>query len=477
MIVLALILGPLLVGLLLVLRGLRRRAALLLVAAALVSTTLAYVEVIAQPATVVYTSYFQIDATARLFLGFMDPIFLGISVYVWNRVAGTPALARGMARFTALALVFFAAAHAVLLANHLLVGWLALEVTTLSAALLIARPATAAARLASFRYLLFSSVGLGLVLLGFVCLGRGLDAGGVAPSLFLDRLEAAASAAANGWGTLGLALVLLGLGTKLGLAPMYSWLPEAYDEAPPAVTALLGAVQFNAALVVLLRVVHLFRPTHSELITSQLLAMGLVSMSISTFSIIATRNVTRLIAYASINHAGVIAIGIGIGRTAAYGLLLYVISNAFVKAILFLTVGKIKAYYGTKDTGQIAGLLKDLPYSGLFLMVGTFALLGFPPFGSFFGELLVLSALIGSGHLFVFATFCLLITMTFIATGKTIFPMIWGEPKQRRTWPRQRFISAAPKLAFLVALLVLGVYIPPVVNDLLLAVAASMGTS
>ena len=110
-------------------------------------------------------------------------------------------------------------------------------------------------------------------------------------------------------------------------------------------------------------------------------------------------------------------------------------------------------------------------------MVGTFALLGFPPFGSFFGELLILSALVGSNHMFVFAAFCVLITMTFVATGRTVFPMIWGESKQPRTWPRQTFLSATPKMFFLVVLVVLGVYIPRVVNDLLGEVARAVGGS
>jgi hydrogenase-4 component F len=170
----------------------------------------------------------------------------------------------------------------------------------------------------------------------------------------------------------------------------------------------------------------------------------------------------------------VIAIGLGVGKSASYGLLLYVVSNAFIKAILFLTVGKIKAHYRTKDTTKISGLISDLPYSGVFLMVGTFALLGFPPFGSFYGELLILSALVSSDQLLVFAAFCVLITMTFVATGKTIFPMIWGEPKEKHAWPRQGFVASSPKIVFLVALLALGIYVPPVVSDLLDQVATSL---
>ncbi|MBL0212842.1 MAG: hypothetical protein IPQ07_03055 [Myxococcales bacterium] len=205
------------------------------------------------------------------------------------------------------------------------------------------------------------------------------------------------------------------------------------------------------------------------------MTIGLASVAVSTASIVATRNFKRLLGYASINHAGVIAIGLGLGSSAGYGVLLYVLSNAFIKAILFLTAGKIEAYYGTKDTKQIAGLIKDLPYSGLFLMVGTFALLGFPPFGSFLGELLILSALVTSGQMFVFAAFCMLITMSFVATGRTIFPMIWGEPKQDRTWPAQSALGALHKLIFLGALLVLGIYIPPQINSLMTRVAHSLG--
>jgi len=108
-------------------------------------------------------------------------------------------------------------------------------------------------------------------------------------------------------------------------------------------------------------------------------------------------------------------------------------------------------------------------------MVGTFALLGFPPFGSFVGELLILSALVSSRQMLVFAAFCILITMSFVAMARTIFPMIWGEPHEKHDWPRQTFLAASPKIGFLVILIVLGIYIPPVVNGLIVQVATSLG--
>jgi hydrogenase-4 component F len=198
-------------------------------------------------------------------------------------------------------------------------------------------------------------------------------------------------------------------------------------------------------------------------------------MALSAASIIATRNFKRIIAYASINHAGVIAIGLAIGKSASYGVLLYVVSNAIIKALLFITAGEIKAKYGTKDTREIAGLIKDLPYSGVFLMVGTFALLGFPPFGSFLGELIILSGLVRAKQIVVFVLFCTCIAVTFVAMGRSIFPMIWGAPKRPVKWAKQSFVEAAPKLVFLVALVVMGIYMPAPINSLFREVATSMG--
>jgi hydrogenase-4 component F len=472
---LVLVLVPLLAALIAALLGGRERATPILVGAAVVTTALALAEVLsAGAAQASYAGLVRVDATSRLFLAFINPIFLGISVYIWHRVRTTPALRESINRLVWLALVFLASTNALLIANHLLALWILLELTALVATPLIVRPGSETARRAAFRYLLFSTVGLGLVALGFSCLSRGMAATGVAPTFLVDRLLQLRPLPHDTWTKLGLSLALLGIGTKLGLAPMYSWLPETYDEAPPAVAALLGAVQFNAALVVMFRLVQIYRADNAALVAGQLLAMGLVSMVVSTVSIIATRNIKRLIAYASINHAGVIAIGLGVGGSASYGLLLYVLSNAFIKAILFLTAGKIMAHYKTNDTRVISGLIEDLPYSGVFLMVGTIALLGFPPFGSFLGELLILSALVGSGRMLTFAAFCTLITMTFVATGRTVFPMIWGPPKEKHDWPRQTLPAALPKLTFLVALVVLGVYIPPAFNALIQQVAASL---
>jgi hydrogenase-4 component F len=238
---------------------------------------------------------------------------------------------------------------------------------------------------------------------------------------------------------------------------------------------LLAAVQFNVALTALFRVLAVFGPSGRAVVGPELVALGLATMVVSSFGIIATRNYVQLIAFASLNHGGVLAIGLGIGRPAAYGVILYAVSNAFIKAILFLTAGKIEAHYKTEDAREISGLLKDMPYSGAFFMVGTFALLGFPPFGSFLGELLILSGLISTGHYGIFAAFCAILTVAFAATGRALFPMIWGTPKRQGEWADQSLAAMLPKLVFLAALLAMGSYLPAPVNGLFQQAAASLG--
>lgn len=426
----------------------------------------------AEPAALL-GGYVRIDATARLFLLLVNTIFLGIAVYAWSRVHAVPQLRVGIGRFVVLVILFMAASNAAIASNHFLVGWCFLEVTTLCGAPLIVRRSLRSTLPASWRYFLFSSVGLALVLAGFACIVRGFESAGVPATLFIDQVTA--SAGAGPWQRLGVALILLGYGTKLGLAPMHTWLPETYDEAPPAVTALLGAVQFNCALVGLLRVLHVFRDANAELVTTQLMSVGLLSMAVSAVGIIVTHNYKRLLAYASINHAGVIAIGLGVGAEAAYGLVLYAISNAFIKAILFLTAGKIKARFRTKDMREVSGLIQSMPESGLFLMIGTFALLGLPPFGSFLGELLILSELIRADFPLVFTGFCVLLTITFVATGRSLFPMIWGSPTASEPAPRPRLLITLPKVLFLVALVSMGLYLPPPLTALFRRVAAYVG--
>ncbi len=419
-----------------------------------------------------------VDATAQLFLLLINALFVGISLHLHNRLRAAPELSGDIHRLVRLALVFLAAANAAILANHVVVAWICLELTALAAVPMIHHQRRDSATTASWHYFLFSAVSLGLVLLGVVCLTHGIELtmGAERVSLFHDNLRLEVAIADPTWRRLGLALMIFGYASKLGMAPLYAWLPETYDATSPSVTTLLAAVQFNAVFVGLFRMLQVYGGNDADLAGYQLTALGIASMVLATVKIVSTNNYKLLIAYAAINHAGVIALGLALGRPAAYGVILYVVSNALVKAILFLTAGTIKAHYRTKNINELHGMIREMRYSALFFLVGTFALLGFAPFGSFFGEVIIMTGLITTGHYITFAALCVLLSVVFVAMGRSLFPMVWGEPRPGAVRAPESLVALGPKLFYLAILLSLGVYTPAPLSTLLQQVAGSLGT-
>ena len=431
------------------------------------------------PSAVVYLGehYFVFDATTQLFMTLINAVFLGVAAFVATHPRPDASTQPFGHRFAGFALLFMAASNLAVLSNHLLLCWAFVEATTLAAVPLIAHDRSHAAWSAAWRYLLLSTVGLSLTFLGFVCLERSVEVAlpheGL--SFFLDQFDIATRTSQSFAHKLGILLVLFGYGTKLGLAPMYSWLPETYDTARSPVTTLLAAVQFNVTFVALFRVLQTFGASDQELIRTVLTAMGVASMVVSAINIVATRNYKRIIAFASINHAGAIAIGLGVGGSAIYGVLLYAVSNALIKAVLFLTAGQIEEHFGTKRTDEIKGLLQEMPFSGLFLMFGTFALLGFAPFGSFIGELVMMGGMIASGQTVLFTGICVILLLVFVATGRTMFPMIWNAGKHEVGRHAEPLIDLVPKTFFLFVLLTLGIYMPAPLDELLAQITLSFG--
>ena len=419
--------------------------------------------------------FLVIDATSLLFLLLVNAVFLGISVYMSSRVSTSRVLADKLLPRSALTLAFMLAMNLGLMANHLLLLWAFIELTTLCLAPLVAQGDGPAPRRVAWHYLLYSSMSLALTFLGLMCLTRSAQLQGIEMSFMLDEMTVAIPSAGDSWQRLGLALMLFGMGSKLGLAPLYAWLPETYETAPTSTSALLAAVQFNISIVMVLRVLQVFRGHDTGFVAHELLIMGCLSLTVAAVQVMATRNYKRLIAYASVASSGVIAIGLSVGRAAAYGVLLYVVSNAFVKSLLFLTAGRLRAVYGTNETAPLAGVIRVLPFSGALFAVGTFALLGFPPFGGFMAEMLILSGIVQAGNLVAFTLMCTMLTIIFVATGRTLFPMLWNPPAQHRPPVRETWLTALPKLGFVTALVLLGLYTPAPISALLVQVAQSIG--
>ena len=456
-----------------------RAASVVMVITSMVETMLAVaVASTRDPETSIYLlgRYFVLDATSVLFLLLISVVFFGITIYVWHRlfVGLMPGSFEG---FVARSLVFFSLSVLAVLSNHLIAMWLFLELGTFAIAPLIYYARGDSALRASWKYFLFSVIGLGFNFLGLLCLARGMGGaqGHHEVTFFIDGLRQIPTLGESAWWELGLALMVFGLGTKLGLAPMYSWLPDAYDEAPPSVTTMLAAVQFNCVILALFRQVGLLRSFDPTLISNELIVMGTLSIGIAALHIIKADNYKRLIAYASINHAGTIALGLGMGKNAGYGVVVYVVSNALVKAVLFLACGNIKAHFGTKQISALRGLVRVMPFSGWAFMLGVFALLGFAPFGSFLGEVIILSSVVEDGYLPIFFFICVVLTVILVASGRALFPMIWGDAPDQTPNSNEPSWSNASGLFFILILVSLGIYTPAPIAAMLREVAATLG--
>lgn len=423
--------------------------------------------------------YFVLDATSSLFLALISLIFLGISIYYVHRANFVEYdMVEPPDNYCARSLYFYAFCVLAVLSNQLIAMWVFLELGTLAIAPLIFVGRQAKAVDASWKYLLFSVVGLGFNFVGLMCLARAMGGahGEHELTFFLDGLKNIPSLGESSWWRLGLSMMVFGLGTKIGLAPMYTWCPDAYDEAPPAVTALMACVQFNCVVLAMFREIGFMRSFDPTLIADELIVMGLVSILVAAGHIIFATNYKRLIAYASINHAGIIAIGlaVAVNTNAAYGLVLYVVSNAFVKAILFLTCGNIKAQFKTKEITALKGVIRVMPFSGWVFMVGVFALLGFAPFGSFLGEVTMLSNMTEGSYLAVFFTICVVLTLILLATGRLLFPMIWADAADEGVRHSDPLGSNIGSILFIVILISLGIYSPTPVSELFKEVAATI---
>lgn len=418
--------------------------------------------------------YLVLDATSMLFVLVINTVFLGISVYMLSRERTSTLVARDIRFRAAMTLAFMVVMNIGVMTNHFILLWALIEISTLCAAPLIARGDAPSPKGTAWRYLLYSAMTLSITFLGFMCLSQSADLRGIDVNFAVDQLSASLTTVKDGWQRLGLAFILFGLGGKLGLAPLYGWLPETYEGAPTSTSALLAAVQYNISVVAVFRILQVFHGFEIGFVSQELLVMGYLSLIVAAVQIMAVRNYKRLIAYACVSSSGVIALGLSVGKAAAYGVVLYIVSNAFVKSLLFLTAGRLRAAYGTNEAAPLGGVIRVMPFTGLLFAVGIFALLGFPPFASFLAEMLILSGIVQAGNLMAFAVMCGMLTIIFVSTGRAVFPMLWDAPTRTGLPVVESLLTALPKIGFVCILIMLGTYTPEPLSLLLRAVAASI---
>ncbi len=381
--------------------------------------------------------------------------------------------------FTGCLLLFLATMTLVSVSQNLGVVWVAVEATTLASAPLIFFHRHHRSLEATWKYLLICSVGIALALLGnfFLAFSASFGPAG-SGSLVLNELIAGAPALHARWLRAAFVLLLVGYGTKMGLAPLHTWLPDAHAEAPSVVSALLSGALLNCAFLGILRAYQVLSAAGLGRFAGDLLLdIGLFSMALAAAFMVAQPDFKRLLAYSSVEHMGVLAVGIGLGGGAAFGALLHAVNHSLAKGMLFLLAGNILAFYRTKSTRTVRGVGAALPVTAALWVAGLLAITGSPPFGPFLSELLIVKGALDGRHPVVAGLFLLLLAAAFLGMARPMLAMVQGErPAGEPPDGGDRWLALAPPAALGLAVLLLGVWVPPWLDAVIRAAARLVGS-
>lgn len=354
--------------------------------------------------------------------------------------------------------------------HHWGLMWVAMEATTLVSAPLICFNRTALSLEATWKYLLICSVGIALALLGSFFLAYAALHEGLPSSLMFDDLLRSASKVSRPWLNAAFVLLLVGYGTKMGLAPLHTWLPDAHGEAPAPVSALLSGALLPCAFLPILRAYQMMAAAGQAVLAQRILiAVGLLSMLVTAVFVLRQRDLKRMLAYSSVEHMGILALGVGIGGGAVFGALFHILNNGLTKSVLFLSSGNIYLAYGSKSIDHVSGVRRRLPLTGLLFVAGFLAITGSPPFGPFQSLFAIVNAAFVGGRYIVVCAFLLLLFVVFIGMGATVLAAVQGRPPEQsgETKYRDSLLSCLPIVLLLVLVLLLGVYMPDSLRTLL----------
>jgi hydrogenase-4 component F len=473
------ILGSLLLGVL----GANRRAPELNVAFSALTFLAACVltsRVITEGNLLVMREQFFIDAF-NVFLVSLTA-FVGLTTSLFSRPYMRIEAEHGRVSPTQLRLyhsmyqLFTATMLVALTTNNLGLMWVAMEAATLSTVLLVTLYRTPASLEAGWKYFILCGVGIAQALFGTILLyfaaERVLGAEGVGALLWthLNIVKAQLEPAVL---SLAFVFLLVGYGTKVGLAPLHNWLPDAHAEGPTPISAVLSGLLLNVAMYAVVRCKVLVEGSlQSTLPGRMLMGFGLLSVVLAAFFLWRQRDIKRLFAYSSIEHMGIVTFAFGMGGAVAnFAALLHMTVHSLTKSAIFFAVGHAAQKAGSQAMDDIRGLITLSPTVGWGLMMGSLAILGMPPFGVFASEFLILTTAMKQQP---WATPILLLALgvAFAAIFSRVQPMVFGETSARRL---PHAPALLPVFTHLALVLMLGIFIPPYLADWYRAAAQLIG--
>jgi len=433
-----------------------------------------------------YLSYLRVDALSAIFLLATAFLYGAVGVYSIGYVRHHGRGDHYARRFYAGLNLFAWAMLAAPLMNSLALLWIAVEVTTIISALLVAIEDTDAAAEAAWKYVLIASAGLGLGLLATVfAYFAGSQVLGEHYNLAIQPLILAGPHLAATPVRLAFLLALLGYGTKVGFFPVHTWLPDAHSEAPTPVSALLSGSLLAVSFYAILRFYQFTAAAlGSGFPRDALLAFGVASLLLAALYVFGQRDVKRLLAYSSVEHMGILAVGVSFGAPVALaGVMLHVLAHAAAKGNAFMGAGVLTVKYGTKEISTMRGVLDLLPWSGPLFMLAIFALSAMPPSGIFRSEFQIVYGGLAAGHNVAAAVLVVLVTVAFFGLTTASTHILFT--------PAPRSLSAAaagpsdpgepsawmvvPVVAGIAALFILGLHPPGQLIDLISRAVTQLG--
>jgi hydrogenase-4 component F len=360
--------------------------------------------------------------------------------------------------------------------DNIVMMWVSIEATTLGSAFLVGLYGKRTSLEAAWKYVIICTVGVAFGLYGTVLTYANGSEVLADPhgAIFWSKLAVHAVDLDPTLAKIAFVFVLIGFGTKAGIFPMHAWLPDAHSEAPSPVSALLSGVLVKCALFVIIRYDALtIRAVGPEFPQTLLLTLGFLSIAVSAFLVCVQHDFKRKLAYHSIEHVGLIVLGLGIGGPLGVGAaLLHVINHSFTKALLFCGSGNVLMKYGTRDLTRVRGILKTAPVTGTLIMAGALALAGFPPFNVFVSEFLIFSAGVDQGMYGLMIVTALLFTVTIVALVQIISGSVLGKPIEGVERRDVGWTTLAPMAGLMALVLIFGCAVPRPVGDLVNSAAA-----
>ena len=379
----------------------------------------------------------------------------------------TPAQVR---RFRVFSSLFAFTMLVAVTANNVGVMWIAIEATTIASAVIVPLTVTKASVEASWKYILIGSVGIALAFVGtvlgyfdFVTL-----VGQREYALNWTVLLANAPVLHPPVIQLAFVFILIGYGTKAGLAPMHTWLPDAHSEAPSALSAMMSGVLLAVALYAIVRWKAVVTAAVGHQFPNRLLiGLGLLSLAIAALSLVIQRQYKRLLAYSSIEHTGLMCLGLALGPLGVFASMLHLVNHTLAKSMMFFASGRILDRYGSPEIGRVSGLLRVMPWTGGLFAAGMIALLGLPPFGMFLSKFALVRAGFADGKGWLMAAVLALLAVAFVSLLAHLNRMLYGPAPAGIRRGESGGWAVVPLVACATMLVVLGIAVPAPITELL----------